>query len=42
MFHDVPQAVAERMACLEEIDTRDRVDAMIVPIAKGELVCRKR
>ena len=26
MFHDIPEAVTRRMAELEEIDTRDRVD----------------
>ena len=26
MFHDIPQAIADRMAHLEELDARDRVD----------------
>ncbi len=26
MFHDIPQAIAERMAYLEDLDSRDRVD----------------
>jgi len=45
MFHTIPSAIQERMRYLEAIDERDRgdnrVDAMIVPIGKGELVCRK-
>lgn len=31
MFHEIPQAYLERMAYLEEIDARDRVDGTITP-----------
>ena len=35
MFHDIPPSVLERAR------SDERVDSLVVPIGKGELVCRK-